>query len=85
MSDDTLFRVPLVIRGTVIDDFRAEFPGRRGGGFATAPVSDYLDRLVLHDAPRGSYELSRRRATERPRDPSRRLRDSSRPRPAYRS
>ena len=33
MSDDTLFRVPLVIRGTVIDDFRAEFPGRRGGGW----------------------------------------------------
>ena len=56
MSDDTLFRVPLVIRGTVIDDFRAEFPGRRGGGFATAPVSDYLDRLVL-PAPSGLTDL----------------------------
>src|SRR5581483_10711193 len=42
------WRVPLVIRGEVIDTGEVEFGGRRGGASFKAPdVSAYLDRLAL--------------------------------------
>src|SRR4051794_313565 len=48
MSADRTFRVPLIIRGQIIDDKLIEFGGRRGGArFLTPNVSQYLDRIGL--------------------------------------
>lgn len=41
-------KVPLVVRGRVIDDYSQEFGGRRGGAsFHTANVMDHIDELTL--------------------------------------
>jgi Acyl-CoA reductase (LuxC) len=45
---DTGFRVPLIIRGRVIEDADLEFGGRRGGArFTTPDVGKHMDELVL--------------------------------------
>jgi hypothetical protein len=45
---DTGFRVPLIIRGRVIEDADLEFGGRRGGArFTTPAVGKHMDELVL--------------------------------------
>lgn len=51
------WRVPLIIRGEVIDEAGIEFGGRRGGAVFTAPdVAKYLDRLPL-DRPSRMADL----------------------------
>lgn len=45
-----LFRIPLIIRGKVIDDHLIEFEGRRGDMTFLAPdVTEFLDELPLKD------------------------------------
>jgi Acyl-CoA reductase (LuxC) len=42
------FRVPLIIRGEIIEDGEVEFGGRRGGvAFSTPDLSQHIDRLPL--------------------------------------
>ena len=41
-------KVPLIVRGAVIEDYSQEFGGRRGGvAFRTANVLDHVDKLTL--------------------------------------
>ncbi len=43
-----MFRIPLIVRGEVIDDCLLEFNGRRGEiGFCTPDVEHYIDKIVL--------------------------------------
>ncbi|MET0379473.1 MAG: acyl-CoA reductase [Spongiibacteraceae bacterium] len=46
-----VFKVPLIIRGEVIDDFTVEYPGRKGGvSFVTPDVNKYLKKLTTTPA-----------------------------------
>lgn len=40
------FKVPLIIRGQIIDDYTVEFGGRKGGAFITPDINRYLNQLV---------------------------------------
>lgn len=54
-------RVPLIIRGKIIEDYELEFGGRHGGvSFTTPDVGKYIDELTLSAASRMEdlYELS---------------------------
>jgi len=46
-----VYKVPLVIRGEVIEDYTIEYPGRKGGvSFVTPDVNKYMRRLVTTPA-----------------------------------
>ncbi len=55
MSDE--FRVPLIIRGEIIDDARVEHGGRRGGiSFRAPDIAGHIGRLTLR-TPSGMADL----------------------------
>jgi hypothetical protein len=43
------FKVPLIIRGEIIEDYTVEFGGRQGGAFVTPDINRYFNQLV--DSP----------------------------------
>ena len=46
-----MFKVPLIIRGQIIEDYTVEYPDRSGSGnsFVTPDVGKYVDQLVNRD------------------------------------
>lgn len=45
----SLFKVPLIIRGRVIEDYESEFAHRGSGSFVTADVAKYAGEMVNRD------------------------------------
>jgi len=48
-ASDGAFRVPLIIRGEIIDDYTVELRDRKGRTFRTPNVAQYLERVVARD------------------------------------